>query len=836
MGSDDPLSIFLPEAQKTNGGAADSVVLRKDEIQGRELSAQFAISKTNSANDHTTVLVNHLKRALGALDVARDLTKAVDNRFAALKTLEQEVRDRADALESLKQRILEGTAHADDVVRLITSLEPRLADLREREHDLRAVETSVAAFEERAQTVTAALDRHVGVCEAREERVVQAVEQLGLRAADTIADLDRRVGDCQAQAHTAQETIAHLDEVSTRTLPELQERLKEADKKHQFIDQKIAEAVQIAAAMGALEQRLPRVGQCDQELARIELVVPQVERQLEDLNEAIAQQIRALAVNQQHLHRTRDESQKSAAVVSELENRIADLSRSHQQLDGVEQRVGQLEARAATAASEFTQATRAKNDLEQEVTALQTQIRRITEAADDEAKKFVEFTEQAKRSQHEQAQQASAVLSALETRMADVTSGHQLLDRVEQQLGQLEARAVAAAIDVKQATGTKNGLEQEVVALQNQLRRMTEAGDDEAKKLVEFTEQAKRSQHEQAQRASAVLSALETRMADVTSGHQLLDRVEQQLEQLEARAAAAATEVKQAAGAKNGLEQGVAALQNQLQQMTKAADDEAKKLVDLKQQTERYRREETQTVSAVLSKLETRMADIGRSRRQLASVDKHVAHLEQRAAAAATAVKQATGAKNAFQREIAELHDQLQELTKVAHEEANTLAELKQQAKRRRLYRASYAYAVDRSIAQQLRRRASRAWRSLTPGRLMAGGVVVALSVAVVVLVGIAWRFGRTDNDSTAIPPPPPLLASRRLEFTPIEAVAPLASAPVRRSSPQGLRWRRTETRQLACRSGRSGAREICLNSWERSSSNPSRRAPQPLSISSRSA
>ena len=512
MRSDDPLSLFFPESPKTNEKPADSVVLRKDAMHGREPSAQFVTPNTNSASDRTTELVNHLKRALGALDVARDLTKAVDNRFAALKVLDRELKDRADAFESVKQRILEGTSQADDVVRLINSFEPRLADLREREQALSAVEISLAACGERSQTLSADLENHVAVCEEREERLAEAVEQLGRRAADTIADLDRRVGDCEVRAHTAKETIAHLDDVSARTLPELQRRLEEADRKHQSIDQKITEAGQIAASLGALEQRLPQVGQCDQELARIELVVPQVERQLEDLNDGIARQASALAVNQHLLHQTLDEAQKSASVVCELENRVADLSRSHQQLDSVDQRVGQLEARAATAASEFQQAKRAQYDLEQEFAALQSQLRRTTETAQDDGKRLVEFTAEAKRSQDEQAQKASAVLSALETRLADVDSGHQLLDRVQQQLGLFEARAAAAATEVKQATGAKNDLEQEVAALQNQLQQMTKAADDEAKKLVDLKQQAERYQREETQKVSAVLSKLETRM------------------------------------------------------------------------------------------------------------------------------------------------------------------------------------------------------------------------------------------------------------------------------------------------------------------------------------
>ena len=95
----------------------------------------------------------------------------------------------------------------------------------------------------------------------------------------------------------------------------------------------------MATSLTALEERLPAVGQCDQDLARIELAVPQIARQLEDLNASAEQQIRALAVHQQRVRQTLDESQKTADVVSELEGRIVDLSGSHQQLDRLEEQM-----------------------------------------------------------------------------------------------------------------------------------------------------------------------------------------------------------------------------------------------------------------------------------------------------------------------------------------------------------------------------------------------------------------------------------------------------------------------------------------------------------------
>src|SRR5262245_35929501 len=245
---DDALSMFLPEPSKQHEESVDGAVSRNEATDHHEPPAQVTTPDTTAANDRTNELINHLKRSLGAYDVARDLAKTVDIRYAALKRLDQDVRGYGNRLETLKREILEGTAQADDIVRLIKSFELRLAELREQEQNLQTVESTVAGLESRAQTVRTDLESHVGACEARQEVVVQAIEQLGHRATETIVAFENRVSYCEARAHTAEETITHLHEVSTRTLPELQERLKEADEKNHSVDQRITEAMRIATS------------------------------------------------------------------------------------------------------------------------------------------------------------------------------------------------------------------------------------------------------------------------------------------------------------------------------------------------------------------------------------------------------------------------------------------------------------------------------------------------------------------------------------------------------------------------------------------------------------
>jgi hypothetical protein len=516
---DDLLTTFQPEPQKVGKGSEDSAALRIDAIPTQAPSVPFATPSVNDGKPRTAGVVNRIKRVLRALDIARDFEKTIDNRIVALRGLDQEVQDRAKRLEWLNQEIVVGAAHADDILRAIGSFERPLADLRRHEQDLRAIETAVAAFENRAQTVSTSLGRHVAACEAREAAVIDAVEQLGRRAADTIDDLERRVGDCEARAHIAEQTIGPLHEVSSRMLPVLQERTKEAEEQNQSLGRLVTEAVRMATSLTALEERLPAVGQSGQELARIELAVSQIVRQFEDLNATADQQSRALAVHQQRVRQTLDESQKTAAVVSELEGRIVDLSRSHQQLDRLEKCVAQLEQRAAAAVGESTQAAHARNDLEQQIAVLQTQLRSMAETAQDEATKLVDLQRQAERYQQEHAQRTTAIVSGLEARLA---SGHQLLTRVEEQMGELEQRTTSAATELKHVTDVRAGLELEVIQLQNQLGPLTEAVLSEVKKLTTAADEttmrlgAVRQEAERYQRE-------ETHRASSPSAHDLLN-------------------------------------------------------------------------------------------------------------------------------------------------------------------------------------------------------------------------------------------------------------------------------------------------------------------------
>ena len=267
---DDPLAIFQLEPPNVGEGSDDGAAPRMDAIPSHAPFVPLATRRVYDVSPPTAGIVNRIKSVLRALDITRDFERTVDNRLAALRGLDREVQDRAGRLEQLNQEIIVDAAHADDVLRAIGSFEGPLADLQRRKQDLQALETAVAGFENRAHTVSTNLGGHVAAWEAREAAVVDAVEQLRRRAADTINDLEGRVGDSEARAHIAEQTITRLNDVSSQTLPVLQERTKEAEEQNQSLERLVTEAVRIAASLAALEERLPAVRQCDQDLARIE--------------------------------------------------------------------------------------------------------------------------------------------------------------------------------------------------------------------------------------------------------------------------------------------------------------------------------------------------------------------------------------------------------------------------------------------------------------------------------------------------------------------------------------------------------------------------------------
>lgn len=260
---------------------------------------------------------------------------------------------------------------------------------------------------------------------------------------------------------------------------------------------------------------------------------------------------------------------------------------------------------------------------------------------------------------------------------------------------------------------------------------------------------------------------------------------EEQICELEQRTKSAATELKHVTDARAWLEQGIVQLQNQLRRLTETAEGEVKKLTTaadeetmrlgaVGQEAERYyQREATHRASTVLAGLETRIAEIGRTYQKLDVAERRVEQLERRAAAAAGEVRQATLAKDELQREIAKCHQQIERLTTAAQGEAEKLNELRGHAEYHAADRPSSRRAHDPLNTLQLRRRGPNISLRFSPAHLIFDGVALALSAAIVFLVGSVWRINPAENQRPEKPSSRRVLASRALTLPPTLAVAP---------------------------------------------------------------
>src|SRR5215203_2898690 len=90
---DDPLAIFQLETQKVSKGSGASAPLRVETIRRKAPSVAFAAPSVNDGAASTAGVVNRIKRAVRALDIARDFESTVDKRLAALRSLDQELQD-----------------------------------------------------------------------------------------------------------------------------------------------------------------------------------------------------------------------------------------------------------------------------------------------------------------------------------------------------------------------------------------------------------------------------------------------------------------------------------------------------------------------------------------------------------------------------------------------------------------------------------------------------------------------------------------------------------------------------------------------------------------------
>jgi chromosome segregation ATPase len=493
------------------------VTRRVDEAASlmKSFEGQFASLKERerAAHDAAALVADLERRATQiGVDLDRRLSACQTQDHLIAQTVEQLARRAAEAADDLERRANEIDVRTHSAERALTELqEPAsrsIADLDQRLQDVDArtllldhgiteatrLVSALSAFHERLPDVTR--------CDQERARIEHAVPQIARQLADLTASVERHVAGLEAQNLRVQQTQEETRRTSD-VLAQLESRIANLNKKDQLdpVDQHVQ---QLEQRIATVRERLPDITTCEQNVTRIEHAVPQLARQLDDLNASVEQHVVGLEARKQRVQNTLEETRRSSDVLARLETRIADLKNRGHQLDPIDQHVGKLEQRITALAGRkplvqqtFEEARRASEVMSalearladlakrhQELDRIDQQVEQIAErvATVEAKKKLVQQT-------LSETKKISDVLSALEARIADLIKSDERLGRIEKHVGQLERRAAAAVSELNQATQSKTALEHEFAKLQDQIKRLTTSAQDDATKLIELRRQ-----------------------------------------------------------------------------------------------------------------------------------------------------------------------------------------------------------------------------------------------------------------------------------------------------------------------------------------------------------
>jgi DNA repair ATPase RecN len=402
---------------------------------------------TEKRSELTVDVLDAIEKRIEPLEVVRDLSATTEDSFASLKQLAEEVMQCGARFEAQREAIDRAREEATRVARLLDELQTRVALLTEKSEWLGEAEATVGRLEHRAVETTAQLDRRVNDFDTQKQTFEQAlaevirqglwhaettVGQLEQRATATMADLERRLDGfggrkraieqalfavCAESDETlgrAGETLGWLEQQAAETTAQFERRVSHFAAQKQTIEQALA------TALTEGEQRL---AQAQETVRRLEHQGVETAAQLErrgsnfDARTQTIEQalVAALTVGDQRLEHAR-------AVVVRLEQQAA------ASMDQLEGRINTFDARKSTIEEAATEATR-----------------------------------------------VTAVLSALEERVAALTGSDRALGQAEKSIGQLERRTAEARVRLEQVVRSKNDVEQELERVRKQLQTVTES-------------------------------------------------------------------------------------------------------------------------------------------------------------------------------------------------------------------------------------------------------------------------------------------------------------------------------------------------------------------------
>jgi chromosome segregation ATPase len=366
---------------------------------------------TEKRSELTVDVLDAIEKRIEPLEVVRELSASTEDSFASLKQLAEEVIQCGARFEAQKEAIDRAREEAARVARLLDELQARVALLTAKCDWLGEAEATVGRLDHRAVETTAELERRATATMAELERRLEGFD--GRRRAIERA-LDAACTQSDETLGQAEETAGRLEQRAAETTAQLEWRVSHFDARRHEIEEAVATALTEGDQKLAHAQDTVRrlEHQSVETAAQLERRVSDFDARKQTIEQAL---VAALTVGDQRL-------EHAGATVVRLEQRAA------ASMDQLERRIEHFDAQKSTIERAAVEATR-----------------------------------------------VTAVLSALESRVAALTGSDRALGQAEKAIGQLERRTSEARVRLEQVVRSKNDVEQELERVRTQTQALTES-------------------------------------------------------------------------------------------------------------------------------------------------------------------------------------------------------------------------------------------------------------------------------------------------------------------------------------------------------------------------
>jgi chromosome segregation ATPase len=456
------------------------------------------------------------------------------------------------------------------------------------------------------------------------EAMSRQTESRNTQALARLDAIEGRVGPLEAVRELARDCDSRL-EALRRLADEIAARAADFEGRKAGIDEGLAQLARMSETLADVGARADRVTGAQGLLQQAEIAVAQLQARVSDLVPDVERRVRDFEAQQALIRQALADAAQIRDLLAALEAQAAALEARTGTLDA---RVAAIDDRAAAVGGRVAALTgpdRVLARAEEEVGRLERLAADTAHTLERLADGFEAQTQGIARALAESAR-ASALVSALEVRVAALAAPDAVLDRAGGTVGQLERRAAETIAD----------LERRVAAFEAQTARLEQALGEAA-------------------RAGDLVSTLDARVSALTGSGQVLGRADAAIAQLEERAAAASAD-----------------LERRLQEA-----DALKRTID-------GASSESSQLSQFLSSLDARLARLAAPDQAADQAEVAVAAMERRAAGATGALARVVAAKDDVERALGSARQELAALAESARSEAKALASATRTGRRSR--------------------------------------------------------------------------------------------------------------------------------------------------------